>query len=35
MKMKAKVEKAAATALTLAVVGYLTAVSFGAINVGF
>ncbi len=28
------VERIAATAMTLAVVGYLTAVSFGVINVG-
>ncbi len=32
--MKARIESVAATAMTLAVVGYLTAVSFGVINVG-
>ena len=32
--MKTKIERVAATAMTLAVVGYLTAVSFGMINVG-
>ena len=32
--MRVKAEKAAATAMTLAVVCYLTAISIGAINVG-